>query len=543
VISRRVAVAIESADLHEGTLDQESQRGRLEDALQKWIRVFDLAGWGAAVVDGTDRRIEVVNPAFARLHGYAEADTLAGRLFAELLPAAHMTELDDWAESVTKQSGPYESVHLRADGSTFPAITNVTPLELGANTLSYVVTVQDLSELKRAEERTRWAQRMEAVGRLAGGVAHEVNNMMTIIIGFGDLMSAAKNLPADRQRDVEEIKKAALRAAKITQQLLAFSRQQVLQPADLDLNNVVAEIAPVLRLLLPANVKVEVAPSPAPSWVHADRAQLDQVLINLAFNARDAMPGGGTIRLGTGSRPLDLEDGHRLIGVPIPAGLYAVLTVKDTGHGMDRDTLAHVFEPFFTTKPLGAGTGLGLATVYGIVKQSGGFVWVESNSGAGTTVSVSLPLLDRPVPARATVETDQPRAEPRLGGTVLIVEDEEGVRELARRVLELEGYQVVVARSGGEAVSVLEQFGSNINLVISDVILPDMAATELDRKLVRSRADLPILYMSGYSRTEVLERGLVPPERPFIQKPFTAADLTNAVGREIERKSRPVVSR
>jgi CheY-like chemotaxis protein len=227
----------------------------------------------------------------------------------------------------------------------------------------------------------------------------------------------------------------------------------------------------------------------------------------------------------------------------MPAGQYAVLTVNDTGHGMDRDTLGHVFEPFFTTKPAGAGTGLGLATVYGIVKQSGGFVWVESNPGAGTTVSVSLPLLDRPVLAEATVETDQPRAKPRLGGTVLIVEDEEGVRELARRVLEAEGYQVVEARGGGEAVFALEQFGPDISLVISDVILPDMAATELNRKLVRSRADLPIVYMSGYSRTEVLERGLVPPERPFIQKPFTAADLTNAVGREIERKSRPVVSR
>jgi two-component system cell cycle sensor histidine kinase/response regulator CckA len=280
-----------------------------------------------------------------------------------------------------------------------------------------------------------------------------------------------------------------------------------------------------------------------PPRVHADRAQLDQVLINLAFNARDAMPGGGAIRLGTGSRALDVEDGHRLIGVPIPAGQYAVLTVNDTGHGMDRDTLGHVFEPFFTTKPAGAGTGLGLATVYGIVKQSGGFVWAESNPGAGTTVSVSLPLLDRPVPAEEVVETHQPRAEPRVGGTVLIVEDEEGVRELARRVLEVEGYQVVEARRGSEAVFALEQFGPDINLVISDVILPDMAATELDRKMVTRRPDLPILYMSGYSRTEVLERGLVPPERPFIQKPFTAADLTNAVGREIERKSRPVVSR
>jgi two-component system cell cycle sensor histidine kinase/response regulator CckA len=543
VISRRVAVAIESAHLHERSFDQESQRGRLEDALQKWIQVFDLAGWGAAVVDGTDRRIEAVNPAFARLHGYSEADNLTGRLFAELLPSGRMTELDDWGESVANQSGPYESVHLRVDGSTFPALTNVTALELGPKAVSYVVTVQDLTELKRAEERTRWAQRMEAVGRLAGGVAHEVNNMMTIIIGFGDLLSAAGNLPPDRHRDVEEIRKAALRAAKITQQLLAFSRQQVLQPADLELNDIVTDIVPVLRLLLPANVKVEAALAPLPGPVHADRAQLDQVLINLAFNARDAMPAGGTIRLATGSREFAVADGDRLIGVPIPPGHYALLSVSDTGHGMDPDTLAHVFEPFFTTKPAGSGTGLGLATVYGIVKQSGGFVWVESHPGEGTTFTVSLPRLDRPIPAAEMAEPDEPRAEPRLGGTVLIVEGEEGVRELTRRVLELEGHRVVEARNGEEAATALERFAPEINLVISDVILPDMAAAELERKVGESRLDLPILYMSGYSRDEVLERGLVPADRPFIQKPFTATDLTGAVWREMETKSRPVVSR
>jgi PAS domain S-box-containing protein len=541
VIARRVAVALESAQLHERSLDQEGQRHRLEDALQKWIQVFDLAGWGAAIVDGADRRIEAVNPAFARLHGYSDADSLTGRLFSELLPLDHASELDDWFTSVANQSGPYESLHLRADGSTFPALTTVTALELGPKTTSYVVTMQDLTELKRAEERTRWAQRMEAVGRLAGGVAHEVNNMMTIIIGFGDLLSKAGNLPPDRQRDVEEIRKAALRAAKITQQLLAFSRQQVLQPTDLELNDVVSDIAPVLRLLLPANIRVETSLAPVPAAVHADRAQLDQVLINLAFNARDAMPAGGTIRLATGARVLDAGDGPRLIGVPMPPGDYALLTVSDTGHGMDPATLAHAFEPFFTTKPAGSGTGLGLATVYGIVKQSGGFVWVESRPGAGTTFTVSLPRLDRPIPTAAMAPAEPP-AGSRVGGTVLVVEDEEGVLELTRRVLEQEGCRVFDARSGEEAAATLERFASEIDLVISDVILPDMAATALERKVGESRPDLPVLYMSAYSRDEVLERGLIPADRPFVQKPFTAADLTGAVWREMEAKSRPVVS-
>ena len=542
VIARRVAVAVESAHLHERSVDQEGQRHRLEDALQKWIRVFDLAGWGAAVVDGTDRRIEAVNPAFARLHGYPDADSLTGRLFAELLPLDGAAELDDWFASIANHSGPYESLHLRADGSAFPALTNVTALELGPETTSYVVTVEDLSELKRAEERTRWAQRMEAVGRLAGGVAHEVNNMMTIIIGFSDLLAKAANLAPERQRDVEEISKAALRAAKITQQLLAFSRQQLLQPTDLELNDVVADIVPVLRLLLPANVRVETSLAAVHAPVHADRAQLDQVLINLAFNARDAMPTGGTIRLATGLRQLDVEDGHRLIGIPIPAGHYGLLTVSDTGHGMDPATLTHAFEPFFTTKPAGSGTGLGLATVYGIVKQSGGFVWVESKLGVGTTFTVSLPRVDRPVQAAATVDSAEPGARPRVVGTVLVVESEEGVRELTRRVLEQEGCRVLAAQSGEEAATVLEQFGPELDLVVSDVILPDMAATELERRVNEGRQDLPVLYMSAYSRDEVRDRSLIPSDRPFIQKPFTAADLIGAVWREMDAKSRPVVS-
>jgi two-component system, cell cycle sensor histidine kinase and response regulator CckA len=533
VVARRAAVAIETARLNDSAQDQEGRRARLEDALQKWIRVFDLAGWGAAIVDGTDGRIEAVNPAFARIHGYPSTDSLTGRLLADLLPSELVTDPDQLLSHLGGRREAYESVHVRADGTKFPVLTDVTALETGPGTASCVVTVQDLTELKRAEERMRWSQRMEAVGRLAGGVAHEVNNMMTIIIGFGDLLSGAANLPPDRQRDVEEIRKAALRAAKITQQLLAFSRQQLLQPTDLKLNDVVIDIVPVLRLLLPAYVRVETALAPTPVAIHADRAQLDQVLINLAFNARDAMPAGGTIRLATGSRELDADDGPRLIGVPIPPGHYALLSVTDTGHGMDPNTLAHVFEPFFTTKPLGSGTGLGLATVYGIVKQSGGFVWVESKPGGGTTFTVSLPRLDRAIPSAEAADPAERHAQPRGSATVLVVEDEDGVRELTRRVLEQEGCRVLDARSGEEAATALERSASEIDLVISDVILPDMAAIELERRAGQHRPDLPILYMSGYSREDVLARGLIPADRPFIQKPFTAVDLTDSVWREM----------
>jgi PAS domain S-box-containing protein len=241
VIARKAAVAIDNAELHQRAQDEATRHSSLEDALQRWIRVFDLAGWGAAIVDAAELRIDSVNPAFARIHGYPHPESLIGQLFTTLLLPDQSDEMDRWGE-LKDRSEAYESVHLRADGTTFPVLTDVTALEMEPGAASYVVTVQDVTELKRAEERLRRAQRMEAVGRLAGGVAHEVNNMMTIILGFGDLLAAA-DLPADRKREVEEIRKAAIRTARTTQQLLAFSRQQVLQPADLEVNEVVGEMS------------------------------------------------------------------------------------------------------------------------------------------------------------------------------------------------------------------------------------------------------------------------------------------------------------
>jgi two-component system cell cycle sensor histidine kinase/response regulator CckA len=532
VIARKAAVAIDKAELHRRAQDEATRRSRLEDALQRWVRVFDVAGWGAAIVDAADLRIDSVNPAFARIHGYPRPETLIGQVFTTLLPPEQSDETDRWGE-LKNSAKPYESVHLRADGTTFPVLTDITALEMEPGAASYVVTVQDVTELKRAEERLRGAQRMEAVGRLAGGVAHEVNNMMTIILGFGDLLAAA-DLPAGREREVEEIRKAAIRTARITQQLLAFSRQQLLQPADLQLDDVVGEMSAVLQHLLPANVRVETALSPVSATIHADRAQVDQVLINLAFNARDAMPMGGTLRLETGSRHFDAADGRRLIGIPIPPGQYAVLSVSDSGHGMDPATLGQVFEPFFTTKTVGSGTGLGLATVYGIVKQSGGFVWVDSTPGIGTTFTVCFPQLAH----RAAVAEHQiPREGPGRGhgsAMILVIEDEDGVRELTRRVLEQEGYVVRDVPSGAEAVATLDAAGSDIDLVLSDVIVPDMGTVQLEEQILERRPGLPILYMSGYARDEVVGRGLVPADRPFIQKPFTGAELVDAVGRRLD---------
>ena len=532
VLGRRIALALESAMLQENLELEIDRRSRVGEAMHKWSRVFDLAWWGAAVVDGIDRRIDTVNPAFAQLHGYGEPASLAGRLFSELLPSDRALEPEEWRTSTGGKV--YETVHLRADGTSVPVLVSVTPLDEGKQPGSYVVTVQDLTDLKRTEERLQRAQRMEAVGRLAGGVAHEVNNMMTIILGFSDLLSRELKAPDDRQREVEEIRKAALRAAKITTQLLTFSRQQVLQPCDLRLNPVVEAMVPVLRLMLPANVRVETSLAPLDVVVRADCSQIEQVLINLAFNARDAMASGGTITVTTESRRLDVAAARRLIGIPIPPGLYGLISVEDTGHGMDPTTLAQVFEPFFTTKGAGLGTGLGLSTVYGIVKQSGVYVWVESKPGAGTRFTVCLPEVRGGGDQSAEESAEEPMAQGK-GGTVLILEDEDGVRELAARVLLERGYRVLQARNGSEALSTLRDVASSPGLLLTDVIVPDMGTGELEWQVHALRPDLPILYMSGYPRDDILDRGLLREDQPFLQKPFTSEDLASDVGRMISR--------
>jgi two-component system, cell cycle sensor histidine kinase and response regulator CckA len=542
ILSRRVTVALEMARIYGRSMEDEAHRVRLEAAVQKWVRVFAVAGWGAAIVEGPDNQIQAVNPAFARLHGYADVNALSGRRYSDLLPSDQMEEIERWPEMSGEPPAPYESMHVRADGTKFPVLTDVTPLDLGSGAESFVVTVQDMTELKRAEERLLRAQRLEAVGRLAGGVAHEVNNMMTIILGFSDLLARSPGFPDERRREVEEIRKAAARAGKTTQQLLAFSRQQILQPTNLHIHEVVADLAPMLRLLLPANVVLETTISPRGALVHVDRGQLEQVLINLAFNARDAMPGGGTLRLVTDSRWLSEDDGRRLIGIAIPRGHYATISVVDTGAGMDGATMNQLFEPFFTTKPVGSGTGLGLATVYGIVKQSGGYVWAESSVGMGATFTICLPQVQE---TASTPNGDAAQESPPVHsrtGTVLVVEDEEGVRDLARRILEDHGHRVLEARDGPDALQVIAQHGEELDLVVSDVVVPDAAANELEQALHRRRPELSILYMSGYSLEEVRGRGLIPNDVPFLQKPFTADELVRLVGQELEAGSRTVTT-
>jgi PAS domain S-box-containing protein len=388
------------------------------------------------------------------------------------------------------------------------------------------LSVLDIDRRRKTEDHLRRAERMEAVGRLAGGVAHEVNNMMTVILGFGEFLRRGYEAGDRRATDLEQILRAASRAADVTRQLLAFSRQQILQPRVLDLNGVVEGVAPMLRRLLGETVLLELRLAPGLGTVKADPGQVEQALVNLALNARDAMPRDGRLAIETAEVELDDTYLRRRAGVSIEPGRYVMLAVNDTGIGMDTATQARVFEPFFTTKPVGEGTGLGLSTVYGIVKQSGGYIWVYSEPGVGTTFKIYLPCLAVPAePARSTGAWDAP-----AHGTevVMVVEDEDVVRDLASRVLGELGYVVLEARNGRQALELLAG-RSDVRLVITDVVMPEMGGRELGEHLLRDYPAIAVLYMSGYTGDDVVQRGLLSPELPFQQKPFTPEALARKV--------------
>jgi two-component system, cell cycle sensor histidine kinase and response regulator CckA len=437
-----------------------------------------------------------------------------------------------WRRALERKETYYAEYRLLRSDGQYRRITarGVPVLDAQGELVEWVGTCTDVEDDRRAAEHLRQAQRLEAVGNLAGGVAHEVNNMMTAVIGFGGF--ALKGMAPDHPQrpDVAEMVKAATRSAGVTRQLLAFTRQQVLRPSVLDLNTVVSNVVRLLGSFLGADVDLVTDLDPQVGRVRADLGQLEQVIVNLALNARQAMEGGGRLRLETSNVILDPKYSGRHPGTDVEAGPYVVLSVSDTGSGMDAATLARAFEPFFTTKPVGQGTGLGLSMAYGIIKQSGGYIWLYSEPGLGTTVKVYLP--------RASDPADQPQQPPEAprgrGETILVVEDEEAVRTLTRRQLEEVGYGVLEAVSGSEALELLSA-DSQIDLVLCDVVLPEMGGTELGRRVSAMRRKIPILYMSGYPGPEVIERGLITKHAPFLEKPFTPETLGSAVRRLLDQ--------
>ena len=375
------------------------------------------------------------------------------------------------------------------------------------------------------EEELRQSQKMQAVGRLAGGVAHDFNNLLTIIMGQCALLQIGLHDDEPNKGRVEEISAAGKRAARLTSQLLAFSRRQVLEPKVLDLNAVIINMLPMLRRLIGEDIELLTSMNPNPGAVKTDPGQMEQVVMNLAVNARDAMPEGGKLIIETMN--VDLDEVYARRHIAVRPGPYVVLAVTDSGCGMSAETEARLFDPFFTTKEVGKGTGLGLSMTYGIVKQSGGNIWVYSEPGRGTTFKIYLPRLEG-----ATV-TDEPAARrpltPRGSEVVLLVEDADGVRSLARELIEAQGYTVLEARDGVEALQVCARHDEDIDLMLTDVVMPRMSGPELAERMASLRPGIKVVYMSGYTGDAIAHHGVLDVGVPFVQKPFTSDDLANTI--------------
>jgi PAS domain S-box-containing protein len=388
----------------------------------------------------------------------------------------------------------------------------------------------DITERRKLEEQLRQSQKMESVGRLAGGIAHDFNNLLTVITGYSELLLGQLGEKLSLRKEVEEIKRAGERAAALTHQLLAFSRQQVLQPKVLDLNEVVSQIEKMLRRLIDESVELRTVLGPGLWKVNADPGQIEQVLVNLVVNARDAMPGGGKITIETANVFLDEEysRGH----LPAQPGSYVMLAISDTGMGMDEETMSQVFEPFFTTKGLGKGTGLGLSTVYGIVKQSMGYIWAYSEPGKGSTFKVYFPRTeDR---EEAPYKGGSPVEELRGENTILVVEDEESIRNLACAVLRRYGYTVLPAGNGEEALRVAGEHEGEISLLLTDVVMPRMGGRELYERIRQQLPGIKVLYMSGYTDDAIVHHGVLEEGTAFLQKPYSPISLVRKVKEVLE---------
>jgi len=474
------------------------------------------------------------SPAVERVFGYSVAEALGKKLGKYVHPEGK-AEVMEVMGRLCKKPGLREHLEFRLlhkNGHYVDVEAVMTNLLDDPNIRGIVINSRNISERKQAEEalresevQLRQSQKMEAVGQLAGGVAHDFNNLLQVIIGYSDLLlTGIPALDEESQAKVEEIGKAGHRAERLTRQLLAFSRKQVLQPKLLDLNTVVGDMDKMLKRLIGEHIEMLTILAPGLGIVKADPGQVEQVLMNLAVNARDAMPAGGKLTIETGNVVLDRQftQSHRAV----EPGRYVMLAVSDSGIGMSEDVKGRIFEPFFSTKDKDKGTGLGLSTVYGIIKQSGGSIWAYSEPGQGTTFKVYLPCVSQ---IADIVETTLASADHRGAETVLLVEDEDSVRQLASQILLMNGYRVLQASQGIEAVEVSRRHEGVIDLMVTDIVMPLMGGPELARSLALTRPDMRVLFMSGYADEAIIHRGVLQEQTAFLQKPFTA----EAFGRKL----------
>lgn len=492
-------------------------------------RFMSLVEQSSDVITIMDAKGQVLyeSPSVERVFGYSVVEAL-GRKLGEFVHPDSRAEVREVMTRLCKKPGTrahFEFRLLHKDGHYVDVEAVMTNLLDDPNIRGIVINSRNVAERKQAElalheseEQLRQSQKMDAVGQLAGGVAHDFNNLLAVIIGYSDLlMRTPTGLSEDVRRKIEQIGKAANRAAALTRQLLAFSRKQVLQPKSLDLNTVVGDMDKMLKRLIGEHIEMLTILAPNLGIVKADPGQVEQVLLNLAVNARDAMPAGGKLTIETANVVLDRQftQLHRAV----EPGPYTMLAVSDTGVGMSLEVKNRIFEPFFTTKDKDKGTGLGLSTVYGIVKQSGGSIWVYSELEQGTTFKVYLPRVDQEA---ETEEAASAPADYRGAETVLLVEDEEAVRQIATEILTLNGYRVLQARHGNEALDVSLQHEGVIDLMVTDVVMPVMGGPELARKLAITRPEMRVLYMSGYTDDAIVHHGVLLEGTAFVQKPFTA---------------------
>ncbi|OAI54089.1 hypothetical protein AYO44_15475 [Planctomycetaceae bacterium SCGC AG-212-F19] len=505
-----------------------SERKAAESALrgrERQLRAtFDGALDGMTILDDVGQFLDL-NPAACELFGLPSAQLLYRKIVDFANPRAEF----EHAWSILRDKGHERGEFrvIRPDGSTRDVEYTATADLLPGR---HLLILRDVSERKRLEEQLRQALKMEALGRLAGGVAHDFNNLLTAITSYSELLLEALADAEPPRRYAEEILRAADRAAALTRQLLAYSRQQVLAPQVINLNTVVAGLERLLRRLIGEDIVLATTLAQALRRVKIDPGQIEQVLMNLAVNARDAMPQGGTLTISTAN--IELDEAYAWNHVDVQPGAYVRLSVADTGTGMTEEVRARVFEPFFTTKDLGKGTGLGLSTVYGIVKQSEGHIDVESAPGTGTTFHVYLPQVIEP--ARPTMHA-VPRTQALRGTeTILLVEDDDVVRALMQTVLERHGYTVMEASHGVEALAIVESYEGPLHLLLTDVVMPHMNGRQLYAQVARLRPGLKVLYMSGYTGGAIAHLGELEAEAAFLQKPFPAETLARKVREVLE---------
>jgi two-component system cell cycle sensor histidine kinase/response regulator CckA len=518
-VASQIALGIERKRAEAAVRDSEARKAAILHASLDAIITMDHEG-----------KIRGWNPAAQRIFGYSESAVL-GRQLADLIipPTLRGRHVQGLAHYLATGQGAVlekrlELPALRADGSEFPVELTVTRIAVEGQAM-FTGYLRDITERKRLEDQFRQAQKMEAVGQLAGGVAHDFNNLLTVIMGYSDVALGSLRAGEPLREMIAQIKKAGGRAGSLTRQLLAFSRKQVLVPVVLDLNGLLADMEKMLPRLLGEDIELVITKTPHLWPVKADIGQIEQIIMNLAVNARDAMPQGGKLSIETTN--VELDETYRTSHPDIVPGRYAMLGVSDTGCGMDGATKSRIFEPFFTTKGPEKGTGLGLATVWGIVKQSEGHIEVYSEVGIGTAFKIYLP---RTGETAEIVKTPAGLAKPpRSTETVLLVEDEEGVRTLSRMILESHGYTVLEAKDGTEALLLAEQHQGTIHLLVSDVVMPKMSGRELGERLAVLRPDMKVLYFSGYTDDAIVRHGIVDAKTPFLQKPFSPLGLGRKV--------------